>query len=314
VPTGNRFDETPVLEMKAPDPCERWMLRSAEEIIERLLSISSRTTGKAARPSAPPAQGSTKDRYYTQARRAQVRRATKLDARIAVTIPDDVAHQTYVIYRLTRWGLTKRWLSRAGVKNPKPAEMNSWWGPIVLDGNVEQTGIESMRDVCPWNLDEARETDVCVNALPGHLSAAIEEEYLKSGDRELKSARLGIDPSTMRRRLSAAHVLLLDLFNASAASLPLQVNYRGPGRPAKEEGPVSELARHLAEAAQWCEADAPALRCREGLRRSGAKEQGGCGQSRARRARRRNGSAERAQQKNNFRQREAPRQTGRSHS
>jgi hypothetical protein len=158
------------------------------------------------------------------------------DAGIAVTIPDDVAHQTYVIYRLTRWGLAKRWLSRAGVKNPKPAEINSWWGPIVLDGNVEQTGIESIRDVCPWNLDEARETDVCVNALPGHLSAAIEEEYLKSGDRELKSARLGIDPSTMRRRLSAAHVLLLDLFNASAASLPLQVNYRGPGRPAKEEG------------------------------------------------------------------------------
>ena len=39
---------------------------------------------------------------------------------------------------------------------------------------------------------------------------------------------------------------------------------------------------YLAEAAQWCEADASAHRCREGLRRNCAKEQGGCDQSRAR--------------------------------
>lgn len=150
-------------------------------------------------------------------------------------IPDAVAHQTYVIYRLTRWGLTKRWLSRVGVRNPKPSGMNSWWGPIVLDGNVEQSGFESIRDVCPWNLDEARETDLCVNALPSHLGETVIEEYQRTGSRELKADRLGIDDSTMRRRLSQAHVLLLDLFNGAAAGLPLECKYRGPGRPSKDE-------------------------------------------------------------------------------
>lgn len=150
-------------------------------------------------------------------------------------IPDDVAHQTYVIYRLTRWGLTRRWLTRVGVTNPKPQPARSWWGPCVLNGNIEQTGIESVRDVCPWNLDEARETGVCVNALPGHLSAAVEEEYVKRGTRGEKSKRLGIDDSTMRRRLSLAHVLLLELFNCAAAGLPLECSYRGPGRPSKDE-------------------------------------------------------------------------------
>lgn len=149
-------------------------------------------------------------------------------------IPDDVAHQTYVIYRLTRWGLAKRWVANAGVRNQKPAKIQSAWGPMWIDGNVEQIGIESTRDVCPWNLDEMRETDLCVNALPGHLSAAVEEEYMKKGDRELKAARLGIDPSSMRRRLSTAHILLLDLFNAAAAGLPLEVDYRAPGRPPKQ--------------------------------------------------------------------------------
>lgn len=149
-------------------------------------------------------------------------------------VPGAAPPQTYVIYRLTRWGFAKRWLTRVGVKNPKPSGMNSWWGPIVLDGNVEQIGLESMHDVCPWNLDEMRETDLCVNALPGHLSAAVAEEYLKTGDRETKAARLGLDPSAMRRRLRIAYPLLLDLFNAAAAGLPLDVDYRAPGRPPKQ--------------------------------------------------------------------------------
>lgn len=162
--------------------------------------------------------------------------AASSDAEGALTgIPDDVAHQTYVIFRLTRWGLTKRWLSRSGVKNPKPADPISWWGPCVLNGNVEQTGLDSVRDVCPWNLDEARETDLCVNALPGHLSATVIEEYWRLGTRELKAHRLGVDQRTMRRRLSLAHTLLLELFNLAAADLPLECSYQGPGRPGKEE-------------------------------------------------------------------------------
>lgn len=149
-------------------------------------------------------------------------------------IPDAEALQTYVIFRCTRWGLTMRWLQRAGVTNPVPRDMTSWWGPIVLDGNVEQVGIESVRDVCPWNLEEAQETQRCVNALPGHLWSTVTEEYVKIGNRELKAARLGIDARTRRRRLNTAHALLLDLFNAAGAGLPLETNYRGPGRPAQE--------------------------------------------------------------------------------
>lgn len=150
-------------------------------------------------------------------------------------IPNDVAHQTYVIYRLTRWGMATRWLANAGIPNQKPAEVQSAWGPMWIDRNVEQIGIESTRDVCPWNLDEARETGLCINALPGHLSAAVEEEYLRKGDREVKAARLGIEPSAMRRRLTLAYPLLLDLFNAAAAGLPLECDYRAAGRPPKEE-------------------------------------------------------------------------------
>lgn len=149
-------------------------------------------------------------------------------------IDDAAAFQTYVMYRLTRWGLAQRWLTGRNITNPKPRHPASWWGPCVLNGNIEQTGIESVRDVCPWNLDEARETGICVNALPGHLSAAIEEEYLKTGNRERKAWRLGIDERTMRRRLAQAYPLLLELFNCAAAGLPLECNYQGPGRPAKE--------------------------------------------------------------------------------
>jgi hypothetical protein len=161
-------------------------------------------------------------------------------------ISDGQAHQTYVIFRCTRWGLATRWLSRVGIANPVPGDMFSWWGPTVLNGNVEQLGLESMRDVCPWNLDEARETGLCVNALPGHLSAAVEEEYLKLGDRDVKAYRLGIDARSMRRRLSLAHTLLLDLFNAAAAGLPLECNYRGPGRPGKED--ADDAAGRVADA------------------------------------------------------------------
>lgn len=139
--------------------------------------------------------------------------------------------QDHVVRRLTRWGLTKRWLTRVGVTNPKPANPISWWGPSVLNGNVEQIGIESIRDVCPWDLDEARETDLCVHALPSHLSATVIEEYMHTGERERKAWRLGIDERTMRRRLSQSHILLLELFNCAAAGLPLECGYQGPGRP-----------------------------------------------------------------------------------
>lgn len=150
-------------------------------------------------------------------------------------IPDNVAFQTYVILRCNRWGFTQRWVTRLGVTDPRPFPMTSWWGPIVLDGNVEQLGIETVRDICPWNLDEAAETARCVMALPEYLRDTLVEEYVKRGTKTQKATRLGIEPRAYRKRLTIAHVLLLDLFNAAAVGLPLEVDYRPPGRPKKGE-------------------------------------------------------------------------------
>lgn len=54
------------------DRCERWMLRSPEEIIERLLAI--RPVFRL--PETKPDR-CAKDRYYTLARRLRVRQAMK---------------------------------------------------------------------------------------------------------------------------------------------------------------------------------------------------------------------------------------------
>jgi hypothetical protein len=150
------------------------------------------------------------------------------------SIPSTPLTHLYVKLRCTRWGLVSRWKGRVGVSNPVPEEMTSWWGAVVLDGNVEQQGLESVRDVCPWDLEEAAETQQCVDALPDWLRDTVTEEYCKPGNRELKAIRLGIDARQMRRRLDRAHVLLLELFNLSAADLPLEVDYRPPGRPKGE--------------------------------------------------------------------------------
>ena len=60
--------------MKAPDIVESWKWSSPEEIIERLLTISSRPASVMTAPL--PAQ-KQRDKYYTQARRLHVRRMVK---------------------------------------------------------------------------------------------------------------------------------------------------------------------------------------------------------------------------------------------
>lgn len=148
-------------------------------------------------------------------------------------IPDNVAFQTYVILRLSRLGRFVRWVDGLGVRNPKPADVISWWGPIVMNGNVEQTGLESIRDICPVDIVEAEETRRCIIALPQHLFETVIQEYVVCGKQAQKAHALDIDVSTFRRRLTVAHAVLLDLFNAAAAGLPLEANYPSPGRPKK---------------------------------------------------------------------------------
>jgi hypothetical protein len=148
-------------------------------------------------------------------------------------IPDDIAFRTYVILRCNRLGRFARWAEGLGVADPRPADMRSWWGPIVMDGNVEQSGFDSLRDICPVDIIEADETRRCILALPNHLRDTIIQEYVVCGKQAQKARALGIHVRTYRHRLNVAHTLLLDLFNAVAADLPLEVNYQPPGRPRK---------------------------------------------------------------------------------
>lgn len=150
-----------------------------------------------------------------------------------IPIPaNDVLHATYVIMRCARLARFVRWVEGLGVKDPRPPLTSSWWGPIVLNGNVEQLGL-SVKDTCPVDIAEAVDTRSCIMALPDHLKDAVITEYFLNGRQSDKAGRLAIEVRAYRRRLQQAHTLLLELFNLSAADLPLEVDYRGPGRPSK---------------------------------------------------------------------------------
>lgn len=146
-----------------------------------------------------------------------------------MTVPGIPTH-TYVMYRCNRWGTYTKWLRRAGIVNVTPKSVVSWWGKIVLDGNVANTSIGA-RDVCPVNATEAIETGRCVMALPEHLMLTMVEEHCEIGTQEDKAAALDIDARAFRYRKDAAYALLLELFNLAAAGLPLIVEYQAPGRP-----------------------------------------------------------------------------------
>lgn len=141
--------------------------------------------------------------------------------------------QTYVMLRCGRLGRFARWAEGLGVADPRPQRVTSWWGPVVMSGNVEQLGLESIRGLCPVDIIEADETRRCIMALPDHLRDAIVQEYVVCGKQAQKARALGIEVRAYQRRISLAHTLLLDLFNAAAADLPLEVDYRAPGRPAQ---------------------------------------------------------------------------------
>jgi hypothetical protein len=129
--------------------------------------------------------------------------------------------QTYVIFRCNRWGTYVRWLSRTGIASVEPKNVASWWGPIVLEGNVEQLGITA-RDVCPVNIQEARETGRCVMALPDALKLTLIQEHCVRGKQQEKADAMGIDRVTFWRRCQRAYDRLLGLMNDAAAGLPVR--------------------------------------------------------------------------------------------
>lgn len=136
--------------------------------------------------------------------------------RAYVSIPL-VSMHTYVVLRCWRWGTYVRWLSRVGVGSVEPRKVVSWWGKIVLEGNVEQLAIA--REPAPVNIPEAIETGKCVMLLREPLRDAIIQEHAFRGTQTEKAKALKIDRSTHYRRCEAAYVELLGLFNDAAAGL-----------------------------------------------------------------------------------------------
>lgn len=118
--------------------------------------------------------------------------------------------------RCVRWGVFERWCVKVRIgPASSPSEVNSWWAKIVLEGNVEQIGIESTRGVCPVNLEEAVETRRCVSLLDPHLRNVVWQEHVRSGRRQRDKAwTLGITTRTFRHRLDVAYPLLAERFKS----------------------------------------------------------------------------------------------------
>ncbi|HJT63095.1 MAG TPA: hypothetical protein VJ797_15605 [Burkholderiales bacterium] len=137
----------------------------------------------------------------------------------------------YVIMRCNRWHTYVRWLARGG-SDPRPKHVCSWWHKIITRRLVQDHDRQrNAMDACPVDIEEARETWLCINALPEHLRDTMIEEYAVSGSSEQKAAALGIKPNSFRDRREAAHVMLLALFNDAAAGVPLKTVERTRGRP-----------------------------------------------------------------------------------
>lgn len=127
---------------------------------------------------------------------------------------------TYVEARLGRWQLWYRW-----GKNPGPSPVESWYGPIVLNPNVQQSGRHD--SACPVDVSEAEETQRCVMALGvecPELKDTVFEAYLRGGTVEQKIATLGLKSrQSYYDRLDRAYVKLLGHFNDAASGIALPV-------------------------------------------------------------------------------------------
>lgn len=131
-----------------------------------------------------------------------------------------VSLHTYVIFRCDRWGTYMRWLNKVSLGQLKPQYVKSWWGPMILDRNVERIAI--VREPGPEGVDEreAIETGTCVIALEEDLRDALIEVHVNRGTWQQQCQALGgIDRTTLWRRKERAYAELLGLFNDVAAGL-----------------------------------------------------------------------------------------------
>ncbi len=122
---------------------------------------------------------------------------------------------TYVEARLGRWVRWYHWGARPG---PKP--VTSWYGPMIIDRNVEQLGRRSTS--CEVDIDEAEETNTAVNHLPHELRDTIHETYLRGGTVKQKCRALGLKRrESYYARLTRAYNTLLGYLNDLSVGVPL---------------------------------------------------------------------------------------------
>lgn len=103
--------------------------------------------------------------------------------------------------------------------------MYSWWGPIILEGNVEQGG-KGIKEL-EFEVTECLETDEAVRALrliAPDLYQAVIESYLRGGTGEQKAKHLHCSRQTLYNRLDRAYGELLGLFNDLAAGIKLKTS------------------------------------------------------------------------------------------
>lgn len=131
-------------------------------------------------------------------------------------------NDSYVEARLGRFGRYQRWLRKGG-SSPIPARLRSWYGPLILEPNVQGRGrpqvVVDLR--CPVDRQEAGETTRCVAVLEDDLRAVIIESYVQGGAVEQIVAELHCCRQTYYNRLYRAYGVLLGYFNDVAAGVPL---------------------------------------------------------------------------------------------
>jgi hypothetical protein len=130
----------------------------------------------------------------------------------------NIAFNLYIIYRCNRWGTYERWYENAGIRESKPKAMRSWWGPIVLDGNVKQDWRDP-RDVCPVDVAEALETRASVYGMPHVLRDVMIQEHVRHGTQEQKAIALKISRTTFWRYRELAYAHLLGRLNDAGSGL-----------------------------------------------------------------------------------------------
>lgn len=143
---------------------------------------------------------------------------------------------TYMDGQLVKWGIYKRWLEKGGSR-PGPKRVRSWWGPMITDRMVQGHRTPPMTEedsVCPVDIDEARDMDVCVAALgqlDPDLHMVVLECWYRGGTSEQQAEACRMSIGTYYRRLETAKEVLLGLLQEHLAGC-LKVNVRaGLGNP-----------------------------------------------------------------------------------